>query len=181
MPRELIHVTRSASRLTDTTTIEPGYPKPYSAEEMRTWADDLDRLHKTSAADLERWQSMPAEQLAAEQRRTLAVRDNLMTDHERGICGSLGPDGRIELDKGRHRAGYMIERGVDPIPVWVSAPDQRQLDALRAQCERERPPLRTEQAARAEPPPRVAAADERRERDPGRTNDRDSGGDRSRA
>jgi hypothetical protein len=41
--------------------------------------------------------------------------------------------GKVELDGGRHRAGSVIERGVDPV-----APEQRQLDALRARCEAQR-------------------------------------------
>lgn len=144
------------------------------------WADDLDRLYRTSPEDLNRWKEMPANQLSQEQRRTLAVRDKYFIQPELGIKGSLRDDGKVELDGGRHRAGYLLERGVDPVPVWVSAPDQRQLDALEAQCARERLPARTDAPARDEPPPRVALA-EQRERDREPAGDADSGGDRVRA
>lgn len=160
MPRELILVTRSATRLTGTTRVEPGYPKHYTEEDMRMWADDMGRLNRTSPAELRDLRASRPEQLSSEQQRVLDVHERCMTDPHYGIKGSLGCDGRIALDNGRHRAGYMIERGVDPVPVWVWAPEQRQLDDLRARCDGER----------------VQA------REPGRERNRDgeSGGDRVR-
>ena len=119
------------------TLIEPGYPRDYTPEQMRTWADDLQRLHRTSAAELDAWRATAPEQLTPEQRRTLAVRNHYFTEPSRGIVGSLLPDGRVQIDQGRHRAGYLIERGVDPVPVWVSHADPRVLDAFGSACARE--------------------------------------------
>ena len=173
LPRELIHVTRSASRLTGQTRIQPGYPKDYSAEQMRMWADDMDRLNRTSPVELSRLQALPPDQRSAEQQRMLVVHDTYLTDNTYAIKGSLRPDGKVELDGGRHRAAYMVERGVDPVPVWVWAPDQRQLDDLRAQCDGER--RRAREAVRATLPEQSRA----RGRD-GR-DDFETGGDRARA
>ncbi|MDX6720558.1 MAG: hypothetical protein QOJ63_2812 [Solirubrobacteraceae bacterium] len=161
MPRELILVTRSAERLTGATRIEPGYPRDYTADDMRMWADDMGRLNRVSPAELRDLRASRPDQLSSEQQRMLAVHDRCMTNAQDGIKGSLGRDGRIELDGGRHRAAYMIERGVDPVPVWVWAPEQRQLDDLRARCEGERVQVR----------------------EPGRERNRDadSGGDRVRS
>ena len=181
MPRELILVTRSASRLTAATTIEPGYSKGYTPDEMRMWADDLDRYYKTPPGEVARWQRTPADQLSHEQQRTLAVHDKLFTEFDRGIKGELHDDGKIELTGGRHRAGYLLERGVDPVPVWVSAPDQRQLDELRAQCNRESSQVRSGSPPRVEPPARAARAEQSRERSADRARDNNPGGDRVRA
>lgn len=190
VPRQLILIPRSQSRLVGATTIGPGYTKGYTPDEMRTWADDLDRCNRTSSAELERWQTIPADQLTPEQRRTLAVRDKYFGDPQAGIKGSLRPDERVELDGGRHRAGYILERGVDPVPVWVSAPEQRDLDAFSAQCERElqpvRPDAREEPAGaaarfreeRSVPTPRTEQG--KREPDPNRDGDADPRGDRVR-
>ncbi len=181
MPRKLILVTRPGERLRESSTIEPGYPKPYTPEQMRAWADDLDRYNRTSAADRERWRALPDEQLTPEQRRVVAVHDTYLTDAPRGIKGSLRDDGTVELDGGRHRAGYMLERDVDPIPVWVSAPDQRRLDAFETQCNRERPRARPE-AAEREPQQQRDAGDRvlERHRDD-RSTETDTGADRARA
>jgi hypothetical protein len=56
--------------------IEPTYPKDYTPEQMRQWADDLDRLNRAAPEDLERWQQALPEELTAEQQRALAVRAN---------------------------------------------------------------------------------------------------------
>ena len=173
MPRELIHVTRSASRLTGQTRLEPGYPKDYTAEQMRMWADDMDRLNRTSPAELSRLQALAPDQRSPEEQRMLVVHDTYLTDNTYAIKGSLRPDGKVELDGGRHRAAYMVERGVDPVPVWVWAPDQRQLDDLRAQCDGER--RRAPGAVRAPLP------EPSRERGRDRGDESETGGDRVRA
>src|SRR3954451_22768483 len=127
MPRQLILVTQPRSRLAGATTIDPGYPRNYTPDDMRMWAEDLERLYATSPSDLARWRSLAPDHLTLEQRRTLVVQDKYFTEPERGINGSLRDERTVDLDRGRHRAGYLLERGIDPIPVWVSAPDQRQL------------------------------------------------------
>lgn len=138
MPRELSLVTRAASRLEGTTRIEPGHPRDCTPEQMRMWADDMARLNRTSPDEHARLRAGSPADLTREQQRMLAVQDRLLLDASVGIKGSLRDDGKIELDGGCHRAGYMVERGVDPIPVWVPAPEQRQLDDLRAECDRSR-------------------------------------------
>jgi hypothetical protein len=173
LPRELIHVTRSASRLTGQTRIEPGYPKDYTPEQMRMWADDMARLNRTSPAELSRLQALAPDQRSPEEQRMLVVHDAYLTDNTHAIKGSLRPDGKVELDSGRHRAAYMVERGVDPVPVWVWAREQRQLDDLRAQCDAER--RRAPEAVRAPLP------EQSRGRDRGRDGDNETGGDRVRA
>lgn len=138
MARRLILL--DPSRLDGVTPIEPGYPRDYTAQDMRTWAADLERYFRTPAADLARWRAAPPETLAPEQRGVVRAYDAYFVAPERGIKGSLREDGKVELDGGRHRAAYLTERGT-PIPVWVSARDERQLDALssrRAARERER-------------------------------------------
>jgi hypothetical protein len=175
MARRCILIPRPDTRLRGSTTIEPGYPKPYTPEQMREWADDLDRYNRTPPADRDRWRALADDQLTPDQRRVVAVHDTYFTEASRGIKGSLRDDGTVELDGGRHRAGYMLERDVDPIPVWVSAPDERQLDAFEAQCNRELPRARNEAAAREQPPSRVAL-----DREPERSTNPDTGADRAR-
>ncbi len=167
-------MSRPSSRLEGSTTIEPGYAKSYTPDEMRMWADDLDRYIRAPPAEVERWRATATTELTPEQRRVLAVHDKFYTEAALGIKGSLRDDGKVELDGGRHRAGYLLERDVDPIPVWVSARDEQQLDAFEAQCARERP-ARTEAPAREERPPRVAPADGRE-----RGDDNQTGGERAR-
>jgi hypothetical protein len=180
MPRKLILVPRPRSRVIGATTIELGYTKGYTPDEMRMWADDLDRSNRTASADLERWRATPPDRLSNEQRRVLAVRDKCLGDWEGGINGSLRPDQKVELDGGRHRAGYMLERGVDPVPVWVWAREQRDLDTFSAQCDRELRSTRDATATRdaASLTPRT---EQRREPDRGRDVEADSRGDRARA
>ena len=179
MPRRLILIPRARSRLVGATRIESGYSKDYTPEQMRAWADDLARLQRTPAADLERWRSMTPDDLTPEQRGTLAAQDAYFSEAPRGIKGSLREDGLVELDGGRHRAGYLLERDVDPIPVWVSCPDERRLDAYAAQCERELPRARADVVTREPMPPRERPADEPRERD--EPDDAEQRGDRVRA
>lgn len=45
--------------------------------------------------------------------------------------GYLREDGRVELEGGRHRAAYMVEQGIGPVPVWVSCEDPQRLQELR--------------------------------------------------
>jgi hypothetical protein len=136
MPRNLVLIPRSESRLSGTTRIDSGYAKGYTPEEMRRWAEDAERLRKTSPADIERWCSTPPEQLTPEQQRLTRVHKELYTEHQRGIHGCLRDDGTVELDGGRHRAAYMAERG-EAVPVWVWSDDSRKLDAFQADCARE--------------------------------------------
>jgi hypothetical protein len=135
MPRQVIRI--PLSRLDGATPIGPGYTKQYTPEQMRMWADDLDRLNRTPPQELERWRATPPEQLSPEQRRVLAVHATYYGDNGDRLKGSIRDDGVVELDNGRHRLAYMRERGVESAPVWVSAADQRELDRLSADCDRE--------------------------------------------
>lgn len=166
MPRQLIRIPHPRDRLVGAQVIEPTYPKDYTPEQMRQWADDLDRLNRTAPEELERWRQTSPEQLAPEQQRVLTAYATYYGDSEARIKGSLRDDGTVELDNGRHRVAYMEERGVESIPVWVSAADQRQLDQLSAQCERElaRQPVREPAPVRV-PPAEREAPPERRDRD----------------
>lgn len=159
VPRKLVFIPNPESRLEGAVLIDPTYSKDWSPEQMREWAHDVDRMNRTPAAELDRWAVIPPEQLTPEQRRVLDVRSKLTREHESGVNGVLRDDGQVELESGRHRAGYMLEQGVDPVPVWVWAPEQRELDAFEAQCERERP------RARAEPGSREPVAREKRRDD----------------
>jgi hypothetical protein len=162
MPRELILVTDPRSRLDGSTLIEPGYPRDYTPAEMRTWAEDLERLYRTPPEEVERWRSLPPEALAPEQQRALTAHDKYFVEPDRGIKGSLREDGTVELAGGRHRAGYLLERGTSPIPVWVTAPDQRQLDEFRQRCEVE--PPRQRSTPERQPLERGTNTDERGDR-----------------
>lgn len=122
---------------------------------MRGWADDLQQRYGTSPKDLQRLSSAPPELLTEREKRILDVHAHLFNDPTTGIKGSLGPDGSVDLEGGRHRARYLLERGVDPIPVWVSAPDQRQLDEFAARCGAELD--RQKLVSRSASPPRPEA------------------------
>lgn len=135
MPRQLIRV--PLSRLDGATPIGPGYPKCWTPEQMRGWADDLDRLNRTTPEELERWRRVEPETLSPEQRRLLEVHAKYYGDTVDRLKGSLREDGTVGLDNGGHRLAYVQERGVESAPVWVSAADQRELDRLSADCERE--------------------------------------------
>jgi hypothetical protein len=54
MPQQLVLVPHPGAILLEAQTIGPGYSKPYTPQEMRTWAEDLDQLYRTPAADLVR-------------------------------------------------------------------------------------------------------------------------------
>lgn len=143
------------------TRIEPGYPKDYTPEQMRGWAEDVDHLNRVSPAELDRWQMLAPEQLTPEQRRVLVARDTYYGDSDARLKGSLREDGTVEMDNGSHRVWYMQERGVDPIPVWVSSPDERRLDRFSEQCERELQQTREAAPARVDPPPRTSMDQQR--------------------
>ena len=134
MAQQLVLVPHPSSKLLGAQTIGPGYSKPYTPDEMRAWAEDLDRLYRTSSVELARWRSLPRDQRPDEAHRILAVHDKYFVEAERGIKGDLAGDGRIELYGGTHRAGYLLERGIDPVPVWVSDQDPERLAAFRKQC-----------------------------------------------
>jgi hypothetical protein len=163
MPRQLIRIPFPRDRLVGAHAIEPTYPKEYTPEQMREWADDLDRLNRTAPEELEGWRRMPPEQLTLEQRRVLTAHATYYGDSEARIKGSLRDDGTVELDNGLHRVAYMQERGVESIPVWVSAADQRRLDQFTAQCERDlaRQPVREAAPDRVAQPDREAPPEER--------------------
>jgi hypothetical protein len=137
MAAQLIEIPRSQARLEGAVLIEPGYTKGHTAAKMRSWADDLARYHRTSLAERTLWRSLPPERLTDPQRGVLRIEDKLYRKADLGIKGDLRDDRTVELDWGRHRAGYMLERGVDPIPVWVASDDARRLETFRIRCEQQ--------------------------------------------
>jgi hypothetical protein len=108
---------------------------------------------------------MPPDQLTPEARRTLAAQDKYFVAADRGIKGDLRKDGRVELYGGTHRAGYMLERGVDPIPVWVSDGDPQRLAAFRAQCHDEVQRTRPGIIARDQPRTQITGPENERTRE----------------
>lgn len=136
MPRQLVRV--PLARLDGAHRIELGYPKSYTLEQMRAWADDLDRLNQTPPEALEGLWNTSLDQLNDEQRARLAAYNMYYGDGEGRIKGSLLDGDRVELENGSHRVAYMKERSVDSVPVWVWASDARQLEQLRMSCESDR-------------------------------------------
>src|SRR4051794_26313535 len=143
MPRELILVPPSRQLLPDAAPINGAYPRDYTPADMRAWAQDLDHLLRAMEADrtapppqrqLERWLATDRAQLPPDAQRAVANYGKLMAEPDRGIKGDLREDGSIELTGGRHRAHYIMERGSTPVPVWVSARDQEQLNRFREAC-----------------------------------------------
>ncbi len=136
MAGRLILVPPSRTLMPDAEPIGPGYPRDYTPEDMRRWADDLAHLYRVAEAD---------GRMPADDRRVVETRDKLMTEAHRGIKGSLRDDGTIDLTGGRHRAHYIIERGTDPVPVWVTARDPAALERFSEDCrtslQRSRPDL----------------------------------------
>ena len=130
MARRLILIDSPRRLLDGATPIERGYPRGYTPDEMRSWAADLERYYPPPAAELARWRSAPSETLTPDERRVVTVYEKYFVAAERGIKGTLRDDGKIELSGGRHRAAYLMEQGTTPIPVWVSAREERELDAL---------------------------------------------------
>jgi hypothetical protein len=169
----LVLVPPSRGLLAGSTPIGAGYPRDYTPQQMRAWSDDLARLYRTAEADrarpagqrrLDVWRATPRDQLSPDARRVVELHDKLFVSADRGIKGSLRPDGSVELDGGRHRAHYLLERGTEPVPVWVRSSDPQQVEDFRARCHaevaRSRPELmnpdRNEQPARASGRPAVA-------------------------
>lgn len=137
MPRALVLVPQAGARLAGAAPIGPDYPRSYTPAEMRGWADDLARLYQTSSRELSEWRALPPSRLSREQRGVLAAQDGYFGDAGRAIKGSLRGDGRVDLDGGRHRVAYLLERGVDPVPVWVTSSDARALERFEADCHNE--------------------------------------------
>lgn len=104
---------------------------------MRRWADAYARLQRIPADELASWRARSNSDLSPDQRDLLASDKKLRGAPDDGIKGSLRDDRLVELDGGRHRAAYLMERGIDPLPVWVTAPGERQLDRFEADCNRE--------------------------------------------
>lgn len=119
------------NRLSGLAPIEPGYPKPYSARDMRGWAGDLQRVYRLSPAERERLQATPPERLTPDERRLRQADQRYLRDFSDGVKGHLGRDGRVELEGGRHRAAYMVEQDIGPVPVWVSCEDPQRLQEFR--------------------------------------------------
>jgi hypothetical protein len=137
MPRQLIMIPPDV-RLAGARPVAPGYPKPYTAQQMRGWSNDAALLRQIEEEDrgqppqqrrLHRWLASPPERLDPTARRLVEAHRKLIEDDAHGIRGDLLPDGTIDLEDGKHRAYYLRESG-QPVPVWVRARDQRQLDAL---------------------------------------------------
>lgn len=186
--RKLILVTRSAARLDGATLIEPGYPRDHTPEQMRGWAHDLDRYNHLASEERDRILALPADERSPEEARMDDVHSKHFVEHQRAINGMLRDDGVVELDAGRHRAGYMVEQGVDLIPVWLKCDDERQLDEFDRHCARERTAtIVREDAARHvqsrgrdEPPPRDAGGARTREAARYGRASESAGGDRGR-
>src|SRR4051794_3769090 len=102
MTRELILIPHAHLRIAGMAPIDPGYPKDYTAAEMRRWADDLHHLYRTHTEELAAWQTTPLEGLSEDQRRIVAVHRRLFGDPTDGIKGSLRGAGVVELESGRH-------------------------------------------------------------------------------
>jgi hypothetical protein len=130
----LVLIPNSGRVLLGAEPIRAEYPRPYRPEQMRAWAHDLDRFYELSRADRIALLSAERERLPPNAARVRAVYDNYFLEPDRGVKGDLGPDGRVELAGGRHRAAYMVEQGTSPIPVWVSCQDSAQLARFRDTC-----------------------------------------------
>ena len=148
MPRQLVRI--PITRLTGAHRIEPGYPKSYTPEQMRAWADDLNRLNHTSPEELQRLRTAPLDLLNDEQRARVAAYNMYYGDGESRLKGSLRDDGSVELENGSHRVAYMEDRSVDSVPVWVWANDTNRLERFRAECEAEREASPNERSARSQ-------------------------------
>jgi hypothetical protein len=136
MPRELVWTTRPRQRLTGDLRIDAQYQRDYTPEQMRRWAHDVEQLRTLPQGELQHWLSVPREERTGDQNRLLDSSLRFLDPNE-GIKGDLRADGIVELQGGCHRAAYLMEQGVDPVPVWVSSRDSARLTALRQQCERE--------------------------------------------
>ena len=119
VPRALVLVPDPAKRLVGAQPIGRGYTKEYTAPEMRAWGSALARLYQTPTAQLAELRGADTQMLRPNDRAVVEAHKHLFEESERGIAGTLREDGRIELDRGRHRVTYMLDQGVEPIPVWV--------------------------------------------------------------
>lgn len=141
MPRVLVLVPPSPPLLRGATPIEPGYPRSYTAGDMRAIASDLDEIYRAHEEDCRH--PIGSHRMDRITRRDPPVTprdkelantyDKFFRDPATGVRGSLGADGRVELDAGRHRAHYAMQQGV-PVPVWVSSPDAEKLENFRKDC-----------------------------------------------
>lgn len=166
MPRQLILIPPNVP-LAGTLAIGPGYPKPYTGQQMREWADAAARLRQIAEEDrelpagqrrIDRWHATPRDQLDPEAKRVLEAHSRLTAQGAHGIRGALRPDGTIDLSDGRHRAHYMREKG-EPVPVWVDAPDQQQLERLKRDCKDQLARERKTRGDRASTHPAGVASD----------------------
>lgn len=133
MSRRLLFFSPSDERLEGACRIDGTYPRGYTEEDMRRWAKDLDRVLALSPEERARLRATKLESLTPDEQALRCAQAHHLDDPSRGIKGSLRPDGKIELDGGRHRAAYAQERGVAALPVWVSG-GVRELDALERKC-----------------------------------------------
>jgi hypothetical protein len=184
MPRSLVLVPPFPQLFAGTTPVGPGYPRTYTPQEMRAWAVGAERLDRVMDADrslpagqrrLDRWLATPRDQLPADARAAVDAFRKLHADPGAGIRGTLRSDGKVELEGGRHRAHYLVERGASPVPVWVDCPDAARLEHYRRQCDAHVARLRDNRRDRRNvDAPRIGrvALDEPRSRPP----DRDRGG-----
>ena len=191
MAGKLILVPPSRALLPDAEPIGAGYPRDYTPDEMRRWADDLDQLYKVAEEDrslppgerrLDRWAAADRSQLPDDARRVMDAHDKFLADSGPGIKGALREDGTVELYGGKHRAHYIMERGGEPVPVWVSSRDPAALERFeegsRVALESSRPELAQTDLVTAsgtrQPPAR--APSDRTTAAPERAASRDEGG-----
>jgi hypothetical protein len=105
---------------------------------MRAWADDLDRFYRAAEQDpalARQWLSTPRDQLPPDARAAADAYRAFTSDFSRGIKADLRSDGKLELTGGTHRAHYLVERGTNPIPVWVAHHDVHELARFKRDCE----------------------------------------------
>jgi hypothetical protein len=137
MATRLIWIPSPRQHLTGGLKIEPGYPRDYTVAQMRQWAHDAELLEATSPKNLEEWAATPPEKLSANQRRVVESH-RVLNDPGQGIVGDLREDGVVEVGAGRHRTAYMIEQGIEAVPVWVKAQDPVVLRTFAEECQHER-------------------------------------------
>ena len=143
MAGSLVLVPASRGAVAGATPVGPGYPRSCTPQEMRRWSADLDRLYRVVEADralpagqrrLDAWLATPRDQLTPDARGVVDAHRTFIADPSTGLKGSLRDDGVVELAGGRHRAHYLMERGTDPLPVWVTSSDAARLEAFRKDC-----------------------------------------------
>lgn len=101
-------------------------------------AIEVDRALPTTQRRLDAALAAPRKRLTPQARRVVNAHTKFMVDSERSIKGELTSDGRAELTRGGHRAHYVLERGSEPVPVWVllSCADPARLDRFVSDCRR---------------------------------------------